>query len=99
MEIDCDYTDFITCPYCGSIIKDSWEYGDSDTIDCDDCNNKFWFEAEHSVTYSSFKIENPEDWKIVEMSDMLLSTTVSIKDYEKLVADSRKLQLLQLKEK
>lgn len=57
MEIDCNYTDLITCPYCGSVWEDSWEFGDSDTIHCDDCENDFWFEANYSVTYSSVKIE------------------------------------------
>ena len=60
-EIDCWLTDAIVCPYCGFEFGDCWEFGDSGRVDCDSCGQDFEFEAEHSVRYTSRKIERVED--------------------------------------
>ena len=50
-------TDEVTCPYCGYVHSDSWEMADSDDLYmCPDCGNKFSYERNISVTYSSQKI-------------------------------------------
>lgn len=56
MEIDCNYTDLITCPYCGYNWEDSWEFGSSGIIHCYNCFNDFGFESDYRVTYSTSKI-------------------------------------------
>jgi len=57
-EIDCSYTDEITCPYCGYQHDYSCEISEdkNDGIyQCEDCEKSFRFEVEHSVTYTTEK--------------------------------------------
>lgn len=53
-----DGTDEITCPYCGAEWSDSWEMSDSGEEICDECGNKFWYEREVSVSYTSHRISD-----------------------------------------
>jgi transcription elongation factor Elf1 len=58
-EIDHDYTTEITCPYCGHKVRDSWEYtealedGDTELIQCGECERDFLAELSVSVSYST----------------------------------------------
>ena len=55
---DTDYTDEITCPYCGLKFGDSSEYNDDDgeEIVCADCNNKFILNVDFEINYSTTKL-------------------------------------------
>jgi len=64
-DINCDFTDSITCPYCGHKLTDSWEMPDSsDEEICDYCHSKYSYERDVEVTYNSVKIEKA---KLVEI--------------------------------
>lgn len=54
-----DYTDLITCPYCGHVITDSWEYNDEDgcEVECPHCENVFVLAVQKSLSYSTTKKE------------------------------------------
>jgi hypothetical protein len=55
-EIDYEDTSEITCPYCGYVYCDSWDYGESsDEIECGACEKMFSFESYTTVTYTSRK--------------------------------------------
>lgn len=47
----------ITCPYCGWKDRDSWESGDSGTMDCGNCDKQFTFERNVDVTYTTYRDE------------------------------------------
>ena len=48
------YTDEITCPYCGYEIGDSWECPDhDDKYECPGCMSHFSYSRNVEVTYSS----------------------------------------------
>jgi len=55
--------DEITCPYCGNIFSDSWEYVNNDGIvlTCDDCDNRFKLNVETSTYFSTDKIGELEN--------------------------------------
>ena len=54
-------TNEITCPYCGSVIFDSWEYSqDYDTLECEICGKKFKYNRNIEITYTSEKINDVE---------------------------------------
>lgn len=55
-EINHEYTDEIVCPHCGYEFGDSWEFPESGDYKCPDCDNKFKFQREIEVTYSTEKI-------------------------------------------
>jgi transcription elongation factor Elf1 len=59
MEIDTEYTDFITCPYCGYEDQDSWEvdFGNSECteIECTNCEKEINVTRHISVSYSAYK--------------------------------------------
>lgn len=50
-EIDC--TDEITCPLCGHVHSDSWEWSPSGPVDCHFCDQEFDYEKDISISYSS----------------------------------------------
>lgn len=51
---DTDHEYEITCPWCGYVHHDSWEYSDSDDdFECSDCENKFVMVREIEITYST----------------------------------------------
>lgn len=56
-EIDCDWTDEVVCPYCGTEFLDSWEYEDEGEEYCEECNKEFAFQRNVIVGYSSQKME------------------------------------------
>lgn len=63
-DIDTDYTQYITCPYCGHKDRDSWEVdfgpgieGDT-TVECGSCSKEFFVSRHIEVTYFSRKIVN-----------------------------------------
>ena len=61
-EIDTQYTDEITCPYCGEKQGNSWEYnkwGEGE-IDCD-CGETYDFSVDVEVTYQTFKKQQLSD--------------------------------------
>lgn len=57
-EIDFENQSHITCPYCGWIEFDSWEYDATDepeTIECGRCSREFDFLKTVTVTYTSIE--------------------------------------------
>ena len=60
-DIDCDFTNDITCPCCGHKLINSWEASDSsDDEICENCHSKYSYERNLEVTYSSVKVEKAE---------------------------------------
>lgn len=57
MTLDYDtIEDEVTCPYCGYVHRDSWEFSDSDdNFTCYGCEKNFAFERVVDVTYQSAK--------------------------------------------
>lgn len=53
-EIDTDWTDEVTCPYCGDETSDSWEMVEGDRT-CDECGKDFFMERNETVTYTTRK--------------------------------------------
>ena len=53
---DTDYTDEITCPWCGNEQGGSWEHDDSCEHECDYCGKKYEHNREIEVHYSTSKI-------------------------------------------
>ena len=50
------------CPYCGEYQGDSWEYDDElDEVLCNNCDKRFGFKKEISVTYKTWKLEEKEE--------------------------------------
>ncbi|MEE8666891.1 MAG: hypothetical protein SOI13_01355 [Bifidobacterium mongoliense] len=60
-DIDTEYTDEITCPYCGHVFASSFEYGPERSLDaefpvnCEHCDRLFVVNREFEVTYSTSK--------------------------------------------
>ena len=52
---DCDYTDEITCPYCGYADIDSWEMmvEEDDNYECASCEKSFEVVRHLTIRYSS----------------------------------------------
>ena len=69
-KIDHEYTDEVTCPYCGETIDnsdademfgDSWGDGAETDFECDSCGRKFSAQMSISVTYTTKKIEQESE--------------------------------------
>lgn len=57
-EIDCEYTEEVTCPSCGHVFGDSWERkSDEGTGKCGYCQTAFMWTRNISITYSTEKLE------------------------------------------
>jgi transcription elongation factor Elf1 len=58
-EIDCEFTDEITCPYCGKAMECSYELMADNTdcgeTECESCGESFAWSAQVSITYSTAK--------------------------------------------
>jgi transcription elongation factor Elf1 len=65
MEIDTEYTDFITCPYCGYVECDSWDIdfdnGECTEIECGICGKEMFVERTMSINYTTRKIINEKE--------------------------------------
>ena len=49
--------DNITCPYCGHVDEQSWEFGgESGDCTCTECDKEFHVEIETSITYSTSRV-------------------------------------------
>lgn len=58
IPFETDYTDLITCPYCGYKDRDSWEFGeDYGEWDCGHCGETILVSRHVHVTYSTRKPE------------------------------------------
>lgn len=44
----------ITCPNCGYMFTDSWEYDDCGEIDCEECETTFDYERYTKCSYTSW---------------------------------------------
>jgi uncharacterized Zn-finger protein len=56
--------DAVVCPWCSHRFTDSWEYNDyaaDAEVECEKCGRLFTLNVEHSVLYSTAKMEAPED--------------------------------------
>lgn len=49
------YTEWIVCPHCGYEHRDTTDYGDSGSFDCESCDKPFKFEAIYAITYNTEK--------------------------------------------
>jgi hypothetical protein len=47
---DTNCNEEVTCPYCGHVHSDSWEFGDQGTINCNFCEKEFTFGRDISVS-------------------------------------------------
>lgn len=61
MEIDTDYTEYVTCPHCGNKDRDSWEIdfgpgmeGDAE-VQCGSCGEDFLASRLVSIKYCTKK--------------------------------------------
>jgi hypothetical protein len=54
---DTEFTDGITCPHCGHVFGDSWEYGDltCEEIECEACEKPFIATTHTKTTYCTRK--------------------------------------------
>ena len=55
-EIDHEFTDNIVCPHCGHEFMDCFEFSDTGAYECYECGEKFEYEREVTITYSTRKI-------------------------------------------
>jgi DNA-directed RNA polymerase subunit RPC12/RpoP len=59
--MDTDYTDFVTCPYCGYEDKDSWEIQFDNNgqggVQCAECAKEFLVQQNISISYSTEKLK------------------------------------------
>ena len=51
-----DYTQEITCPYCGYVFSDSWECSDGENM-CGDCEKLFEVTRVVTIDYCTEKID------------------------------------------
>lgn len=57
-----EYTDEITCPYCGYVDRNSGECPDEDDeCICGDCGEVFQMVRNISVTYSTYRVKKEDD--------------------------------------
>ena len=60
--IDTAWQQEVTCPYCGHVSTDSYEYflsEDPATIECDDCAMEFEAFRNVTITYTTYKKVTP----------------------------------------
>lgn len=90
-EIDHEFTDQITCPFCGVEDGDSWECLPNETdlgyIECYNCGRTFSAIREVSVTYTTYEIDWLEEWK--RMNDRTVRQHEADERYELWVANGR----------
>jgi len=55
-DIETSYQNYITCPYCGWVDKESWRHSKNDQLTCKDCNRLFKIKRDEVIVYSTFKI-------------------------------------------
>ncbi len=55
LEKDTDCEDEITCPWCGYVFTDSWEFSDEGEHNCGECEHDFYYNREVLVSYSTVK--------------------------------------------
>ncbi len=58
--IEHEFTEDITCPYCGDTVSDSYERDDEGSFDCD-CGESFEYCRNITVTYSTSKKQCEKD--------------------------------------
>ncbi len=62
-ELECSYNEeFVKCPYCGFNDYDVYDGLDidADTYDCPSCGKIFGFNAEQTIEFTSFPIDEKE---------------------------------------
>lgn len=57
---DTQHTDEVICPHCGHLYRDSWELDEGEQ-ECWECERKFEMVRYVEVTYSTTKVEKPEE--------------------------------------
>lgn len=57
---ECETTDecHATCPWCGYVHVDSWEFPDSSDQECHSCNKPIHVYRRVVVTYATSKVES-----------------------------------------
>lgn len=60
------FTEDAVCPYCGYKHEDDGEMGTDGVLDCANCERKFRYTADYSVTFSTCCLTNDHaygEWK------------------------------------
>ena len=56
-----EYGSFITCPSCGFVDSDSWEFGqDSGETNCSECDIELHVEVYVDVTYTTTLVKGKD---------------------------------------
>ncbi len=59
--IDTEHRDEVVCPHCGHEYSCSWEFADSGDEKCEKCSKPFEFSRNTTITYSTKKVEIPQE--------------------------------------
>lgn len=85
-EVNCEYTDEITCPWCGYTMTDSWELSDDGGYyECYDCDKDFAYTRNIEVTYSTSKVTKeicPICGKLEVLETQIYPKPAKVKEYE-----------------
>ena len=54
---DTTYTDLVTCPHCGYVDNDSYEYSSEGEWNCVSCDGPFFLEIHQRICYSTAKVD------------------------------------------
>jgi len=58
MTLNTQFEPHITCPYCGYVFTDSWEYDVDGEVECEACERTFFLTIDTTITYSTLKIDD-----------------------------------------
>lgn len=60
-ELSTQYEDDVTCPYCGYIQADSFNFPEEGEEKCAECGKAFDYPRNIEITYSTFRKEEEEN--------------------------------------
>ena len=70
--------DEIICPHCDEqYTSDSWDYHDSDgdTLTCNDCDKDFTLSVNHSITFSTDKVDCEDEKHDMDFENRVISVS------------------------
>lgn len=87
-EVNSEYTEEITCPWCGYGFSDSWEYEDNSEdlglIECEECSKRFYANRNVEISYSTGKANYGSCNHCSKEDVVLISLNSSIGKYKDL---------------